>query len=120
MVTNRNHAARPAPTRSAGRVMMPLLFVVTVIVAAGCFQNHEISDPAANKAAALRALRSGARTAPVAGLGADDPGLGMDAVAGATPTEVGLPPVQALPGGNPSAQMLDLPAPKDVVSTTLT
>ena len=61
------------------RTFAPLLLVTLTVVAAGCVDRQPES---AAQLPAVRQLPPSATPVPVAGLGADDPRLGMDIVAG--------------------------------------
>jgi hypothetical protein len=89
-VTNRNHATNQAPDRWLRHVFVPLLVLVTLVLASGCSQHEVVGDAAAAKAAALQVLQPRASEAPVAGLGDEDPRLGMGLLAG-NPVAAGVP-----------------------------
>ena len=104
-----------------GRVIAPLLFVTTVLVAAGCFQPPAVGDPASAKVEALRVLQSGASADPLADdLAAADPQLEMNAVTSPQASNDAVASIQVLPDGNVGDKTVAIPPPETRVPTTVT
>lgn len=80
------------------RVLLPLVFAASAVLAASCLQPQVVGDPAADKAEVLRVLQ-------------------------ADPTEIpdaSVSPIQVLPAGDLTDQTVAALAPTDIVPTTVT
>jgi hypothetical protein len=119
-VTNRNHPARPTSVRVQGRAFAALLLIATLTLLSGCFQQQVVRESPVSQSPALRALPSRADQQPAAGLGDEDPRLGMNVLAGVAPPDAGALTVQVLPNGNVTDTTLAAPSPRDVPTTIVT
>ena len=103
------------------RVVLPLGFLTTIVVAAGCLQQASLRDGNSPQMVALPVATRVAEPTSQPGLGQEDPRLDMDAVTGRAPTDdPSTHTIQVLPDGNVPETRIAVQSLTTVTTTTIT
>jgi Mannosyl-glycoprotein endo-beta-N-acetylglucosaminidase len=99
------------------RVILPLLFLTTTTVVAGCMQQASVNQNATPRVFVPAPTPT---QSPSAGLGQDDLRLDMNSVAGLSPVDISATAVQVLPAGKVPESAEAVQAVGKVTNTTVT
>jgi flagellum-specific peptidoglycan hydrolase FlgJ len=102
------------------RLFLPVLFSATALVAAGCFQRANVNDSRVVSTPSAPQVRRAAEPRPESRLGAEDPRLDMNALAGQAELDGGVSSIQVLPDGNVTDKRIATTERREVSNTTVT